>query len=141
MFKISKIKLNLSSVKQNPKSFCCDSTYMFLMQQEVLRVIDVIVVRILHPDPERLRRGTVVTVLPAEIGLDGESYPEYGASDRLDDGIQLDDRDVAGTFLDDLAHADVLHHVACRGTAWRKMIRLHLFNNTHPSGHTVKSLI
>ena len=105
------------------------------MEQEVLGVVDVIVVRILHPDPERFRRGTVVTILPAEIGLDGETYPEYGASDRLDDCIQFDDRDVAGTFLDDLAHADVLHHVACGGTAWRKMIGLHLFNlnDTHPS--------
>ena len=61
-----------------------NNAHLFLLQQEVLRVVHCVVLCILHPQPPRLPRGAVQSVVPLELWCDGQTNTEYCTSDGLD---------------------------------------------------------
>src|SRR6218665_3619783 len=73
-------------------------------------MIDVIVVRVFDPDPERLGRFSVDPIVPLEIGFDRENDPQDGPRDRLDRRAYVQRRNLMDVFLDLRSHALVVYH-------------------------------
>ena len=47
---------------------------LLLLQQEVLGVVHAVVVRVLYPDPPRLREPAMELVVPLKLWGDGQTY-------------------------------------------------------------------
>ena len=81
------------------------------MQQKVLRVINVVIVRILDPDPPRFRSRPVNLVVPLKLRLDGQAHSKNSPRDWLNAGSQWYRRNLFNAVLHRSAHAWVFDHV------------------------------
>ena len=86
-------------------------SYVFLVHEKVFRMIDMVVVRVLNPDPERLGKLSMDSVVPVELRLDRQYDSEHGARDWLDRSIDVQQRYPFCTLLHTRAHVNVTHHV------------------------------
>jgi len=77
------------------------------MHEEVLRVIHEVILRIFHPDPERLGKLPVDAVVPVELRLHGQYDPEDGARDWLDGRVNGQQWDPFRALPHARAHVDV----------------------------------
>ena len=62
-------------------------------------MIHVVIVRILHPDPEWLRRLAMTLVIPSKVRSNGQSDPEDSSGDGLGVGINLHQRISSAALL------------------------------------------
>ena len=111
----------LAQLHQNLSVQTC--TNLFLMQQEVLRVINVVIVRILDPNPPRFRRGSMNLIVPLKLGLDCQAHSKNSPRDWLNAGSQWYRRNLLDAVLHRSAHAWVFDHVTwnsqTRDTEWK----------------------
>ena len=57
--------------------------HLFLLHEEVLRVVHGVILRVLHPQPPWLRGRAVDPVVPLEVGSDAETNAKDRACDWL----------------------------------------------------------
>ena len=75
-------------------------------------LIHVVIVRILHPDPERLGRLAMTLVIPSKVRSNGQSDPEDSSGDGLGVGINLHQKNFLRSSLDIVVSVDVVNQMS-----------------------------